>query len=228
MENNKFFKFLWRANAVFLFFAGIGLICLLCIFAVVLIAESRSWNSSPPPISASADKNSENEVFELRHNSDFAKTLGSDFTYFDLRSGTDSYGSLSYSSSQLRNIGVFNLKTDKTHWVFPDQQQDIEQFRSVGKTRRDEVKDKSLNRTGFILTVAKSLDNKSIVRDVWVMRPDGQDLRKILSDVATSPSIRTYGDNQKKLIIETKTHIDVYPFDVDMLTVGEPTRVSMP
>ena len=83
-------------------------------------------------------------------------------------------------------------------------------------------------RTGFLLTVARTLENRSVSRDLWAMSPDGQDLRKILSDIPKSPDIRSYGDTQNKLIISTKSYIDVYPFDVDTLTVGEPTRVSMP
>ena len=37
-----------------------------------------------------------------------------------------------------------------------------------------------------------------------------------------------YRAGHKSLMTETKTYIDVYPFDVDMLTVGKPTRVSRP
>lgn len=229
MENNRIFGFLWRANAVFLFIAGIGLIALLIMFAALLIAESRSWDKSPPAVSTTQSGSKVEEVFEVRHPSNYSETLDADFTYFELRSGKDSYGSLGKgSSSQLRNIGVYNLNTDETRWVFPDQQQDIESFQSVGKITLDENHDKQDIRTGFLLTVAKTLPDRSIARDLWAMSPDGKTLTKILSDIPRSPSIRTYGKSQKKLIIDSETHIDVYPFDVDMLTVGKATRVTIP
>ena len=229
METNGGFKLIWRANTILLFIAGIGLIVLLLIFAALLIAESRHWDASPPAVSTSSGPNSGQGVFELRHPASYGKTFGSDFTYFELRSGTDSYGSLSSSrSSQLRNIGVYDLNRDKTHWLFPNAQQHIEAFKSVGKTEAGPDGATTQIRTGFLLTVARTLENRSVSRGLWAMSPDGKDLRKVLSDISQSPDIRSYGDNQKKLIIETKTYIDVYPFDVDTLTVGEPTRVSMP
>ena len=228
MEDNRVFKFIWRANGIFLFIAGMGLIILLLIFAGLLIAESRRWDASPPAISTSSGLNAEPGAFELRLPSQ-EKTSGSDFTYFELRSGPNSYGSLgSGRSSQLRNIGVYDLKTNKTHWLFPNAQQDIEAFKSVRKTNAGQTGATTHMRTGFLLTVARTLENRSVSRDLWAMSPDGQDLRKILSDIPKSPDIRSYGDTQNKLIISTKSYIDVYPFDVDTLTVGEPTRVSMP
>ena len=229
MENNRFFKLLWRANAVFLFIAGIGLIALLIMTFSFVITDLHPSDKPPPAVSASVDRIPENERFELRHPSNYGKTFSTDFTYFELRSGTDSYGSLSKGpSSQLRNIAVYDLETDATHWVFPDTGQEIESFKSVGKTLELEDQRNKTVRTGFLLTVAKSRPDGSVSRNLFVMRPSGEALEKLLSDIPGSPDIETYSDNQTKLVLETKTHIDVYPFDVDRLTAGEPTRVSIP
>jgi len=229
MENSNFFKFLWRANAVFLFVAGIALVGLLLMAAVFMIADNR-WSDAPPPtVSTSTETPLTNEVFELRAPTKYGKSVLDDFAYFELRSGTDSYGKInSGSSSQLRNIGVYNLSTDTIHWVFPNAQQEIESFRSIGKTIASDTKDEKHIRTGFLLTIAKTLPDRSVARDLWSMNPNGTVLTKILSDIPQSPTMETYGEGQRKLIVETKTHIDIYPFDVDMLTVGKPTRVSMP
>ena len=230
MENNKVFKFLWRANAVFLFVAGIGLIALLIMFAALLISDFGGSYTPPPAISGSVDQSGEKEVFRLRAPSyKYNETKSDDFVYFQLRSGTDSWSKLgSGESSQLRNIGVFDLNENTTHWVFPDAQQEIENYDAVNKNVMIEGKDKKLILTGYVLTVAKSLEDGSVGRDLWVMSPSGKALKKVLSDISDAPKIEPFGDDKIKLIIETKTHIDVYPFDVDMLTVGEPTRVSIP
>jgi len=229
MENSKVFKFLWRANAVFLFIAGIGLIGLLLMAFSFLILD-RGYSTAPPPaVLAATDQSQGEEVFTLRHPSNYGKTFSTDFTYFELRSGTDSYGKLSSgSSSQLRNIAVYDLNTDITHWVFPDAGQEIESFKSVGKSLKVDGREERTIRTGFLLTVAKTLPDRSISRDLLVMTPDGKTLKKVLSDIPGSPDVKTYSDDRKKLISESKTHIDIYPFDVDNLTVGKPTRVSLP
>jgi len=231
MENNKVFKFLWRANAVFLFVAGIGLIALLIMFAALLISDFGGSDTPPPPITASTDAGQEKEVFQLRAPSgNYDRTLSSDdFVYFQLRAGTGEWSKLgSGSSSQLRNIAVFDLNENTTYWVFPNAGQEIENYASIKKTEKVDGQDVTTFQTGFVLTVAKSLGDGSVARDLWAMTPDGKTLRKILPNISDSPNIESYGENRVKLVFEAKTHIDIYPFDVDMLTVGKPTRVSMP
>jgi len=230
MENNKLFKLLWRANAIFLFIAGIGLICLLLMFAALLISDFSGSDAPPPVVSAAVEENRETDDLEIHLPSDYSNWQSSGaFEYFEVRTGRESYSKLgSGSSSQLRNVGVFDLNENTTHWVFPDAQQEIEKHESVGKIKRFDDKPSEQVWTGHVLTVAKSLEDGSISRDVWAMSLGGQDLRKILSNVPRPPEIRTRGQGQKILMIETKTHIDIYPFDVDGLTVGKPMRVSIP
>jgi len=234
MEENRFFRFLWRGNAVFLFIAGIGLISLLLMTFSFLITDLRPSNAPPPPVSVSAEKGEQSEA--LRTDEKFrlqiprSRQNARGFTYFELRTGTDSYGKFSPSySSQLRNIAVFDLNKNTTKWLFADAQQEIEEFDSIQKEIKLENGETETLTTGFLLTVATSQADKSISRDLWVMAPNGEDLRKILPNISSrGPRIETYGAGQKKLIIETKSHIDVYPLNVDALTLGAKTRVSLP
>ena len=230
MEQNRFFKFLWRANAVFLFAAGLLLVGMLLMSAFFLINDFGYSKTPPPSVSTSTEQNRAEEIFSLRAPSrKYGDTPTENFTYFELRSGVDSYAKLSSgSASQLRNIAVFDLNKNTTHWVFPDSGQQIENYDDVRRAVILETGDKKWISTGFLLTVAKTLPDRTVSRDLWVMTPDGKTLKKILSDISDSPDIERYGDDKIKLVLETKTHIDVYPFDVDMLTVGEPTRVSIP
>jgi len=230
MEHNRFFKFLWRANAVFLFAAGLLLVGMLLMSALFLINDFGHSKTPPPSALTSTEQNRAEETFSLRAPSrKYGETPSENYTYFELRSGIDSYSKLSSgSASQLRNIAVFDLNKNTTHWVFPDSGQQIENYDDVRKAVILETGDEKRISTGFILTVAKTLENGSVSRDLWVMTPDGKTLNKILSGISGSPDIERYGGNQIKLVLETKTHIDIYPFDVDRLTVGKPTRVSIP
>jgi len=235
MEENKFFRFLWRGNAVFLFIAGIGLIGILLMAMAILIADLGSYNSPPPPVNAAvedkeASKSSDKrptEKFKLQI--PFNRQNAKGFTYFELRTGTESKGSFSGSSSQLRNIAVFDLNDNTTKWVFSDEQQEIEEFDPIiVEIKTDRTSEKIITR-GFLLTVATSQADKSISRGLWIMSPNGEDLRKILPNIASrGPRLETYGEGQKKLIVETKDGLDVYPLDVDTLTLGPRTKISLP
>ena len=43
METNKFFKFLWRANAIFIFGAAMGAIIIVLLMGVLLLSEAVSY-----------------------------------------------------------------------------------------------------------------------------------------------------------------------------------------
>ena len=235
MEENRFFKFLWRSNAIFLFIAGIGLIGILLMSALFLITEFGSSNA-PPPVSVAAKTGEALETSEKRVSESFKLQIPysrqnvEGFTYFELRTGADSKGSLSGSSSQLRNIAVFDLNKNTTKWVFANAQQEIEEFDSILKEVKSVDGKTKVITTGFLLTAATSQADKSISRDLWVISPNGQGLRKILSNITASrgPRIETYGEGQKKLIIKTDETIDIYPLDVDTLTLGPRTKISLP
>ena len=231
MEQNRFFKFLWRANAIFLFAAGVLLLGMILFWAALLIAGFGGSDAPPPSsVSTSADQNRAEEDFKISTGSNkYNRNKVEGFTYFELRAGTDSWSKFgSGSSSQLRNIAVFDLNKDTTHWVFSDAGQEIEGYRAVNKTLALENGKTETVTMGFLLPVAKTLPDGSVSRDLWVMTPDGKTLRKILPNISRSPDIETYGDGQIKLILKTTAHIDIYPFDVDRLTVGEPVRISIP
>lgn len=235
MEENRFFKFLWRGNAIFLFIAGVGLISILLMTFSFLITDLRPSNAPPPLVSASTERTEPSEApkteedfkLQIPYSSQNAKG----YTYFELRSGTDSYGkSLSGSTSQLRNIAVFDLNKNTTKWVFPNAQQEIEEFDSIVKKIEAIDGETKTVTTGFLLTVATSQADKSVHRDLWVMSPSGEDLRKLLPNIAAARGHRleTYDGGKKKLIVKTDEFIDVYPLDVDALRLGSPTRIRTP
>jgi hypothetical protein len=228
MEDNKFFKFLWRANAIFIFaLTAIGLF-----FAVTAsffaITEMRSDVSPPPIPSALNDIADDDKIEGLRLDVPHSpKTVG-DYTYFELKMGKDSNGkSLSYSKSQIRNIIVYNLKTDETHWVFETTQQEIESYKPILKISYNEEGEKIKITRGFLIVKATSDADKSVNRELWVMSPDGKDLRRLLANVSKTPNLE-YFDGQTKLIVETEKEITVYPINVDDLSIGAPVVVSVP
>ena len=225
MDENKFFKFLWRANAVSIFIVAIGVIVLM----FLALGDLRIHDTPPPISNQSIEATLSEEKFEIRIPHNLKKV--DHYMYFEMRSGVDSYGKFSGGSqSQIRNIAIHNLNTNATEWIFDSAQQEIESYIPVVESVKSQGGDKkniSITR-GFLLTVASSRTDGTIVRDVWVMRPDGQDFRKILSNISRRVRIEGYRDNQVKLLLEADEQVDVYPFDLDALTIGEAVSVSLP
>ena len=157
------------------------------------------------------------------------RTVGQ-YTYIELQAGERTYSKFSSGRSdrQLRNIAVFDMKANTTKWIFPYSAQDITEFKDIVKTHLDE-KGKSTSITvGFLLTTEASRADRSISRDLWVMRPNGEGLQIILSDLKGDITFKKFGKNEHRLIVETEDEILVYPFNNVSLTLGEATKISMP
>ena len=226
MEDNRPFKFLRRANTIFVFSMGALLLGIFAMSALALLAEVRGSDTT----SGNAQHIEGKEDLRLETPShEYRASKAEGFVYFELRSGRDYYAKFSSGErSQLRNIGAFDLNTDEVQWVFPDAGQVIEGFYAVTKASLDESNMAKTVTTGFLLTVAKSLADERVERDLWVMAPSGKDVRKILTDISRRPEIETYGESQIKLIFSTGSKIEIYPFDVDALSIGAPTEVTIP
>ena len=227
METNKFFKFLWRANAVFIFFAAMFAAIGALIIVLWMITDLRSEETPPPAAEIALDDNSENQN-DLRIQIPYRLRTVGNYTYFEMRSGEDSYGKFSSSKeSQLRNIAVHDLVLNSTEWVFPNPNQEIESFMPVEIVVRDQTQKSTQETKAFLLKVATSNVDKSIVRDLWIMPPNGKDVRKILSNISGKLDLHRLGDDEFRIIIETKDGVDIYPLDVSGLTIENPSTVTI-
>ena len=228
METNKFFKFLWRANAIFIFGAAMGAIIIVLLMGVLLLSEVFHEDTAPPPAIEAVDGTSnKDETFRIRLPYNL-KTV-ENFTYFELRSGEDSYGKvLSGSTSQNRNIGVYDTNTKTTHWVFESSNQEIESFLDLPMRVRDDAgKVKNITKA-FLLKVANSNVDGTISRNLWIMPLNGKNPKNILSGISGNLKLHTTHDDQLTLMIETEDEIDIYPIDLETLTLGAVTTLSMP
>jgi hypothetical protein len=211
---------------VFLFIAGLAAICFITIAAFFLITEIRDYDI-PPPISEGAHTASEEEE-DLRVHVPYSTLTVGEYTYLELRSGKDSGGkSLSYSKSQTRNIAVYNLKTDTTHWVFEGAKQEIEQYKPVRKETIDEEGEQQSIIQAFLITKSTRRLDGSINRELWIMTPNGKVLNKLLPQISKAPKIEYFGETIK-LIVKADKNIIVYPLNIEDLTIGEAVKISTP
>ena len=225
METNKFFKFLWRANAILIFFAAIGAIILLFTAVSYVISDLFHEDTPPPAIETVDSVLAKDETIRIRLKTRFEAV--DNFTYFDLKSGEDNYGKFSSgSSSQRRNIVVYDSDSKTSHWVFENLNQEIESFQELNKTIRDDAGKKTRVPKAFLLKVANSNVDGLITRNLWIMPLSGKNPKKIVSDIYGDLKLHTTDDDQLTLIIETSDGIDIYPVDLENLTLGQATTIS--
>lgn len=231
MEKNKFFGFLWRANAVFIFGAGLAAVFVLISAAWILISEIGGYEKSPPPISGKkVEVNQPDENLWVKIPSSSFNVEG--YTYFELRAGTDSYGkslssSSSYSRSQIRNIAVYNLVSDETRWMFEGSQQQIEEYKPVRKEFVDSLGETKTPVKAILITKSTRNSDETINRELWIMSPNGENLRRLLPQISKAPEIEYFGETVK-LIVKADKNFVVYPLHVDELAIGEAVNIPMP
>ena len=229
METNKFFKFLWRANAIFIFVAAMGAIIVVLLMGVLLLSELFHEDTPPPAIETVDGASNKDETFRIRLPYNFETV--ENFTYFDVKSksrqvGYDKFSS--GSSSQRRNIVVYDSDSKTSHWVFENLNQEIESFQELNKTIRDDAGKKTRVPKAFLLKVANSNVDGLITRNLWIMPLSGKNPKKIVSDIYGDLKLYTTDDDQLTLIIETSDGIDIYPVDLENLTLGQATTISPP
>jgi len=227
MDDNKFFKLIWRFNALVIFVGASALAVFALIALVLAISDSRNKATPPPVAEVPSNPNDVEEKFRIQIPHSSSQT--GRYTYFEMRSGVDSYGKFSSgSNSQMRNLAIYDLKTDAIKWVFETAQQEIEAYKPVVKSIKSGDGKTISVKQGFLITVATSRTDGTIARDLWVMKPDGQDFRKILSNITGRVDVKKYGGEVSKLLLVTDETIDVYAFDINALTIGAPVTVSLP
>lgn len=224
MDNNKFFKLVWRANALLILGAA------LLAFIVLLFAITDWRVTNLPPIAADLPVEASEMDYELRLRSLNTKNVDG-FAYFEVSAGEtnlNKFSSYSYSHRQTRNLLVFNLETNETRWVFPTSRQEIQYNASIQVRERNEFGESVLVTRGFLLTVATRNSEGAVTTDVWVMSVSGEDVRKVLSGVAGRVDLKLYADNDIKTIVETDGKIDMYSMDVSTLTLGDKVTIKIP
>lgn len=225
MDNNRFFKFLWRVNALMLFcVALLALVTIVSAFS----GDVFSGNSSDkPPVQIDIDNQVRLSVQDL----EIRKTsvhLSSDLVYFELGKHDNPGGFKSYAQYVIYNVGIHSLASGKTQWVFPTNNQQIDTSEHFHKTEVLENGETKNTFVGHLFSSLTTDKDGNVRRDVWVSDVYGNGLQKILSDVSGKPDIWYFGDNRTKISFETKRGIDLVAFDVFTREIGETVTVQPP
>jgi len=225
MEQNRFFKFIWRANGLLIFITVLFTLGLMVFLTFETLIPT--FQDTPPPQQTLSTEREISPNAQLKLEFE-RSSLQEKYVIVDLYSEQDEKGLKSYTRRKTRNVGIHNLITGKTNWIFPNNNQHVNKSIRIVKAL-DRVEDKSEKiAVGHFLVTATTSSNGDIVRDIWVSSVDGQNTQKLISDVSAEPELRFFDTNQARILIETDGALKTIEFDIDTRTIGKSTTINLP
>ncbi|MBT2130834.1 hypothetical protein [Aliiroseovarius lamellibrachiae] len=233
LDDNKFFKFIWRVNA-------------LAIAAIlVLAAVTLFWQFLGK------------DVFGPRHVTDVVNVDPADETIVELRSisidgrvagaklfrvslNTEQEYDLGFSSKgskgSVLNTGFYDLNTGTIQWLFPTQDQLITHVETLFTSRHENAsllaqKPVALGHFVSFIDQDTSGDKRLSPSDeisVLAIGPDGQGAKRILSGLIRAPRVQPLGGGKAVLFFDTSEGQHSAIFDWDEGTLGAEFTIALP
>ena len=226
MQENKFFRFVWRFNAIVIMASGVfTLASLIFIFGGEISRNIKRQNTSVVNVDRDAELKEELKIDNYR------RVKGTSYLIFPLKS-KQSYRSSSYSSkstSSSRNLLFVDSRTNKKQWLLPDNKSLIVSDRPIpDRATKD-------NPTQAILYTVVSEDTnqdqrltRSDLLTIGIGQPDGKKYQEIAGGIDTLLGYETIGSSQAMVIYQRKQVIysqTVDWQDFDSLNVSKPSIV---
>lgn len=225
MEQSRFFKFIWRANGILIFSTALLLLGLLLFVTFETLIPT--FQDTPPPAAVATEGKDEPSDIEMKlrfESSQFAEK----YVFVNLYAEYDQKGLKSYTRNETRNVGIHNLKNNKTNWLFPNNNQHVDQKSRIIKTLIDATDEETSVTTGhFLVTSTTSRDGK-LIKDIWVSSVDGSEVQKLLSDVSGDPRLQIFGANQARILLKMDGALKAIEFDIETRTIGQSSIIKAP
>lgn len=233
MDDNRFFKFIWRVNAL-------AIAAILLLAAATLLWEVFGKDVFAPRrvaevvnIDAADDTIVENRSVTVNGRVAGAKlfrvSLSSEQEY-DL-----GFSSKSTKGSVL-NTGFYDPITGATHWLFPSQDQLITHVETIFFTPEADanvaaIKPVAVGHLVSFVDQDTSGDKRLSHSDdmsVLAIGPDGQGAKVILSGLTTAPRIWPFEGRSVVLFFDTANGEHSAIYDLDQRTLGSQFPISEP
>lgn len=225
MENNKFFKFIWRTNGLLIFLTALFTLGILLFVTFETIIPT--FQATPPPAQISETGKEESSDVQLKLRFERSQ-FSENYVFVDLYAEYDEKGFKSYNRKETRNLGVYDLTNGNTKWIFPNNNQHVDKKTRIVKTILTPSGKKIDEVVGHFLVTSTTSTNGDVVRDIWVSSIDGSDVKKILTDISGDPSLQTFGNNQARILFSQNDALKVTNFDIDTRTIGQSSIISIP
>jgi len=222
MEENRFFRFVWRFNAIALMIAGMLAIGLL-LFSGYIMVKEMSRDNIPTNIINVQQKSNSTERLELGY---LRSIKGSSCVVVSLTSEKDSsksYGSSS-SSSPVKNYLFINNKNNTQNWLFKNNKFLIRDMTFLPQKEYDK-NEKDVEIILYRIIKHDSNKDKRLIRNdlqtIALSLPDGTGYKELLNGIDNYIG-QQYIDKYTLLIMYQKKGIGFFAkIDTRTLTIIE-------
>ena len=225
MEDNKFFRLIWRFNALVIMSSGLLTIVVL-LFAAVQIFQESFGNRQVNNIVNVAQETKIKETYSIRH---FREVSGTPYLIFSL-SSNQSYRHTSYSSKSTaakRNYLFVNSKTNSKQWLFLEHKNLIvDDYFIVDETAKNKLI-KAILYT--VVTKDTNQDSRLTSSDLITIAigdPSGEKYQEIVTDVKFYLGFKNLEDDQILVIYDKNDTIYSVKVDIDDFVVSQASKIS--
>lgn len=233
MDDNRFFKFIWRVNAL-------AIAAILLLAATILFWEFLGKDIFGPRhvIDVVNVDPADDTIVELRSISVDGRVAGASLFRVSLNSeqeydlGFSSKG----SKGSVLNTGFYDVDTGGTQWLFPTQDQLITRVETIFTSHQENaslVSHKPVALGHFVSFVDqdtsgdKRLSHSDEV-SVLAIGPDGQGAIRILSGLTQAPRVQPLGGRKAVLFFDTAEGKHSAIFDWDNGVLGTKYVIAQP
>ncbi|WP_068088467.1 hypothetical protein [Polycladidibacter stylochi] len=227
MDNNWFFKYLWRFNAIVIACAAIFSFISIGFFTVeqtiskpVVVQETvnidREDNISQEYDLYISNQIDDKFIIKLTLDQSF------DFKYFSKD-----------TEENLMNVGVYSPLTGHTNWIFPTSNQLIVNYKILYQTNKA-IQDRERKAIGQLFSVVErdtTQDNRLSYSDdksVWSSTADGTKLKKIIPHIHSNVIVHYLSDDQILLSYEDTEGYKTALYDPITQTVSSRNTIEKP
>ena len=226
MEQNRFFKFIWRTNGLLIFVTALLTLGLILFFTFESLIPT--FQATAPPLQTNAAETSVEEDAKFGMRFERRNQFDGNYVTVEAYVEYDGQGLKSYTRRQTRNIGIHNLINGNTNWIFPTNNQDVEDNSKIVKEITNSAGEIERVTVGHFLVTATTSADDNIVRDIWVSALDGSGAEKLIANVSANPQFIIFDTNQARILLETNGALKTIDFDIDTRSIGKSVIIARP
>jgi len=196
MNRPRFFRSLWRINAVIIFLIGVGIVCVTG-YALVSELVRHHGDTAAPPVAKDV-KTQE----ELRFGAPFPVS-NTRFVRIDLNATVPEVAMSSSERVQVRNLLTIDMLSGVARWLLPTHQQKIAEREDVGETNEAPI--------ATVVRVAPLDDNGDDT--LYVTDPSGEHVRQVATHVSSITGEVKSGASEISIIYESHGRYHCLKYD---------------
>jgi len=220
MEHNKFFKWVWRLNGLFIL-----LLLLFCLGWIIFFAieAGRDYGQVYEPPVTTIQETDADEVLTLQL---AGNKHSNEFILFTLRKEFKNITNIKGNPTRPVNLGIYQPETQNIDWMFPSNDQVVSDYESL--TQKTENEDKSLVLTGWLVITFSDEDWDSKLKTVWILSPDGMSKKAVLENIEGNPEIRQLPDDRLIVFYKSDGEMTASVIDEVEHSISAPRTIIIP